>query len=121
MFSDLAIVILLEHYHLLLNKYIYLEDRRILKGERMPEGGGMFSIVEPYTEWICKGRLRPSVELGKKVNITTDQYHLIVDWETMDHQSDSEIVIALADRLGPIYNVGSAVFLLIQSKTGLYS
>ena len=108
--SDLAVVILLERYHLLLDKHIDLVSRRLLKGEKIPEGEKMFSIFEPYTEWICKGKLRPAVELGKKVNITTDQYHLIVDWQTMDHQSDSEIVIALADRLTPIFNVGSWSF-----------
>jgi hypothetical protein len=44
--------------------------------------------------------------LGKKVNITADQYHLIVACQTVDHQSDSEMVIALADRLTPICNTG---------------
>jgi hypothetical protein len=108
--SDLAVVILLERYHLLLDKHIDLVSRRLLKGEKIPEGEKMFSIFESYTEWICKGKLRPAVELGKKVNITTDQYHLIVDWQTMDHQSDSDMVIALADRLTPIFNVASWSF-----------
>jgi hypothetical protein len=70
----------------------------------------MFSIFETYTEWINKGKLRPNVELGKKVNITTDQYHLIVDYQIMNHQSDSEIVLALADRLTPMFNVNSWSF-----------
>jgi hypothetical protein len=48
--------------------------------------------------------------LGKKVSITTDRYHLIVDRQTMEDQSDSEIVIALSDRLTSIYNVGSWSF-----------
>ncbi|MDR2424347.1 MAG: hypothetical protein LBD59_06445 [Prevotellaceae bacterium] len=59
----------------------------------------MFSIFEPYTEWINKGKQRPEVELGKKVSITTDQYHLIIDWQTMSHQSDSKIVPATGDRV----------------------
>ena len=42
--SDLAIMILPEGYHSLLNKHIDLVDRRLLKGEKM------FSIFEPYTE-----------------------------------------------------------------------
>jgi hypothetical protein len=108
--SDLATVILLEFYHSLMNKHIDLVDRRLLKGETIPQEEKMFSIFETYTEWITKGKLRPSVELGKKVNITTDQYHLIVDYQTMDHQSDSDIVIALADRLTPIFKIGSWSF-----------
>jgi hypothetical protein len=97
--SDLATMILLEYYHSLLEKHIDLVYRRLLKGEKIPQEEKMFSIFEPYTEWITKGKLRPHVELGKKVNITTDQYHLIVDYQTMDHQCDSDLVIALADRL----------------------
>jgi hypothetical protein len=96
---DLATVLLLEYYHALLNKHIDLVDRRLLKGENIPQGEKMFSIFETYTEWINKGKLRPNVELGKKVNITTDQYQLIVDYQTMNHQSDSDIVVAMADRL----------------------
>jgi hypothetical protein len=71
--SDLSIVILLEHYHSLLNKQIDLVDRRILKGEKIQQEEKMYSVFEPYTEWICKGKLRPAVELGRKVNITTDK------------------------------------------------
>jgi hypothetical protein len=108
--SDLATIILLENYHLLLDKHIDLLNRRLLKGEKIPEAEKMFSVFEPYTEWIVKGKLRPGVELGKKVNITTDQYHLIVDYQTVDHQSDSEPVIALADRLSPVFKIGSWSF-----------
>ena len=96
---DLVTILLLEHYLTLLNKHIDLVDRRLLKGEDIPQGEKMFSIFEAYTEWINKGKLRPSVELGKKVNITTDQYQLIVDFQVMNHQSDSDIVVAMADRL----------------------
>jgi hypothetical protein len=108
--SDLSTVLFLESYHSLLNKHMDLVDRRLLKGEKIPERDKMFSIFEPYTEWITKGKLRPNVELGKKLNITTDQYHLIVDYQTMDHQSDSELVIALADRLTPVFKIGSWSF-----------
>ena len=31
----------------------------------------LFSIFETYNEWIKKGKSRPSVELGKKLAITT--------------------------------------------------
>jgi hypothetical protein len=108
--SDLSIVLLLESYHSLLDKHIDLVERRLLKGEKIPQEEKMFSIFEPYTEWITKGKLRPNVELGKKENITADQYHLTVDCQTVEHQSDSELVIALADRLTPISKIGSWSF-----------
>ncbi len=37
----------------------------------------MFSVFETYTEWITKGKMNPSVELGKKLNITTGA-HIIM-------------------------------------------
>jgi IS5 family transposase len=41
--------------------------------------------------------------LGKKVSITTDQFNLIVDYQVMEHQSDSEIVPDIAKRLSKKY------------------
>jgi hypothetical protein len=108
--SDLSTVIMLEYYHSLMKTHIDLVKRRLLKGESIPHEEKMFSIFETYTEWITKGKLRPNVELGKKVNITTDQYQLIVDYQTMDHKSDSDVVISLADRLTPVFNIGSWSF-----------
>ena len=70
----------------------------------------MFSIFEEYTEWITKGKLHPNVELGKKLAITTDQYNLIVDYRIMDHQSDSEIVRPLAERLTALFDITSWSF-----------
>lgn len=97
--SDLLHAIDLEKYMKFLTKHVDLVERRILKGEVIPHGEKMFSIFETYTEWINKGKSNPSVELGKKLAITTDQYHLIVDYVVMEHENDQDIVISLADRL----------------------
>lgn len=96
---DLFIYMELERFMGLLLKHIDLLERRVIKGEEIPHGEKMFSIFEDYTEWITKGKMRPNVELGKKVAITTDQYHLIVDYRVMEHQSDSEIVKDLAKEI----------------------
>jgi hypothetical protein len=97
--GDIIRIISLEEFKKLLNKHIDLVERRLIKKEVIPHEEKMFSIFEQYTEWITKGKLRPSVELGKKLAITSDQFHLIVDYRVMDHESDSEIVIPLADTL----------------------
>ena len=97
--ADLVIMLELERFMELLDKHIDLLERRIIKGEEIPHEEKVFSIFEEYTEWITKGKLRPNVELGKKLAITTDQYNLIVDYRVMDHQSDSGIVKPLAERL----------------------
>lgn len=107
---DLGLVISLEYFMQLLLKHINLVDRRIIKGETIPHEEKMFSIFETYTEWVKKGKSRPSVELGKKLAITTDQFDLIVDYQIMDHEQDRDIVIALADRLLAVYKIDSWSF-----------
>ena len=65
----------------------------------------MFSVFETYTEWIKKGKSRPNVELGKKLNITTNQYNLIIDYQIMDNEQDREVLIKIADRVLQRYMV----------------
>ena len=107
---DLVLIIVLEHFMALMRKHIDLVDRRILKGETIPHEEKLFSIFETYTEWIKKGKMRPSVELGKKLAITTDQFGLIVDYQLMNDQQDRDIVIELVDRILPKYKVASWSF-----------
>lgn len=107
---DTIIIMELERFMLLLYKHIDLLERRIIKGEEIAHEEKMFSIFEQYTEWVTKGKMRPNVELGKKVAITTDQYNLVVDYQIMEHVSDSEIVPGLAGRILPSYQVKSWSF-----------
>ena len=102
---DLILFMELERFMQLLYKHIDLLERRIIKGEDIPHDEKMFSIFEQYTEWITKGKMHPNVELGKKVAITTDQFNLIVDYQIMEHESDSEIVPRLAARIFSDYKV----------------
>ena len=108
--QDLSLIITLEHFKKLMGMHIDLVQRRILKGEMIPHDEKLFSVFETYTEWVKKGKSRPNVELGKKLLITTDQYNLIVDHQILNNQQDREVVIELADRILPKYNVVSWSF-----------
>jgi IS5 family transposase len=100
----------LQRYMDLLDKHIDLVERRLLKGETIPHDEKIFSIFEEYTEWITKGKRHPNVELGKNTAITTDQYHLIVDYHVMDHETDAGIIIPLFERIIKKYKVDSWSF-----------
>lgn len=108
--ADGIILIELERFMQLLGKHIDLLERRVINEEKIPHGEKMFSIFEQYTEWVTKGKRNPSVELGKKTTITTDQFNLIVDYQIMEHQADSEIVPELSERILPRYIVKSWSF-----------
>jgi hypothetical protein len=94
---DLAKHCSLDYYIQLLIKHIDLVHRRILQGETIPQEEKMMSIFETYTEWVVKGKFRPSVELGKKLSITSDQYDLILFYQIMEHEQDRDIVVKIAD------------------------
>jgi len=96
---DLAKHCCLDYYTQLFIKHIDLVDRRILKGEVIPHSEKMISIFETYTEWVAKGKFRPSVELGKKVSITSDQFGLILFHKVMNNEQDRDIVIEIADEM----------------------
>lgn len=102
---DLVKILELEHFITLLNKHVDLVERRLIKGEKIPHEEKIFSLFEEYTEWITKGKSRPSVELGKKLSITTDQFGLIIDYHIMENESDSEIVLSTADRVLSKYDI----------------
>jgi len=107
---DVLIHLELDRYMDFLDKHIDLLERRVIKGEQIPHEEKMFSIFEEYTEWITKGKSHPNVELGKNLVITTDQYHLIIDYRIMEHQSDSEMVKLIAEDLTDLYNIRSWSF-----------
>lgn len=106
----IVLIMQLEEYKSLLEKHIDLTERRIIKGEKIPHSEKLISIFEQYTEWINKGKMRPNVELGKKVGITSDHYNLIIDYEIMENLSDSEIVELLTQRILAKYKVASWSF-----------
>ena len=95
--KDVAKCYELEYYLQLSVKHIDLVDRRILKGEVIPHAEKMMSIFEDYTEWVVKGKFKPSVELGKKLSVTSDQYGLIIHHKVMNEEQDRDIVVEIAD------------------------
>jgi hypothetical protein len=88
-----------EYFHEKLIKHLDLIERRVLKGETIPHAEKDFSLFEPHTEWINKGKVSPAVELGHKLLITTDQHSLILDYKVMEQSSDVQETLPLVDRL----------------------
>ena len=107
---DLAIHYELDYYIKMLDKHIDLLERRVIKDEKIPHSEKIFSIFETYSEWVTKGKRNPSFEIGKNLSITTDQFNFIIDHHIMEHQTDSEIVILIADKILNNYKVSSWSF-----------
>ncbi len=98
----------LEYFHTALIKQLDLVERRWIKAEKIPHHEKVFSLFEPHTEFIKKGKLFPPVELGHKLLVTTDQHDLILDYRVMDQQPiDAQESIGVADRLAGRYGAGN--------------
>ena len=72
-------------------------DRRLLKGETIPQNEKVFSIFEPHTRWISKGKAGCPVELGVPVCIIEDPYQFILHHEVMWTGSDVDFAVPLVE------------------------
>lgn len=80
-------------------KMIDLVRRRLIQGEAIPACDKIYSVFEPHTAWIQKGKLNKRVELGHLLLITTDQHHFIVDYKVMENEKDPSQVVPLIERI----------------------
>lgn len=97
----------LTHFHGMLDKHIDLIERRLLKGETIPHAEKVFSLFEPHTQWISKGKAGCPVELGRKLLITTDENQLILDYQVMDDPNEHPQALATVARIHAQYGAGS--------------
>jgi hypothetical protein len=70
--------------------------RRVLEGEAIPHAEKVFSIFEPHTEWISKGKAGVPVELGLKVCVVEDQHGFILHHRVMEKTTDDQVAVPVA-------------------------
>jgi hypothetical protein len=97
----------LAYFHGMLVKHLDLVERRLLRDEKIPAAEKVFSLFEPHTEWIQKGKQRPNVELGHRLLIATDQHELIQDYDVPVGGADVDQSVPVADRLLQRHGAGS--------------
>lgn len=71
-------------------------DRRVMKGETIPHQEKIFSIFEPHTEWVSKGKAGVPVEFGIKLAVVQDQHQFILHHHVMDNQQDVNVAVEVA-------------------------
>ncbi len=70
-------------------------SRRVLNGETITPDEKVYSIFEPHTEWICKGKAGVRQELGVKVCIVEDQFGFILNHRIMYKEQDKDIAVEM--------------------------
>jgi IS5 family transposase len=79
------------------NRQIDQIRRRIILGEPILHSEKVFSIFEPHTEWISKGKAGILQELGLRVCILEDQFGLILHHKVMENVTDDKVTISMID------------------------
>ena len=97
----------LAYFHGRLDQHLDRVQRRLLQEETIPATQKIFSLFEPHTEWIQKGKQRPNVELGHRLLIATDQHQLIQDYDVPVGGVDVNQSVPVADRLLGHYGAGA--------------
>ena len=71
--------------------------RRVILDEVIPHAEKVFSIFEPHTEWVSKGKAGVPVELGVKVCILEDQHQFILHHQVMEKQTDNQVAVSMVE------------------------
>jgi len=85
-----------------LKQYLYYVElltqqihRRVILEEKIAHSEKIFSIFQPHTEWISKGKAGVPVELGLRVCIMEDQHQFILHSQVMQKLTDDKIAIEM--------------------------
>jgi len=70
-------------------------ERRVLKGESIPHAEKVFSLFQPHTEWIVKGKAGVPMELGLRVAVVESREGFILHHQVMEQQTDDQIALSI--------------------------
>jgi IS5 family transposase len=71
--------------------------RRVLNGEQVPTVEKLYSIFEPHTDLIKRGKVQSPIEFGDKVFLAESARGLITQYEVLDGNPNDEqhVVVSL--------------------------
>ncbi len=93
------------------NRQIDQINRRVILKQVIPHSEKVFSLFNPFTEWISKGKAGVPVELGLRVSISSDQHGFILAHKTMEKEQDVDVAIPMITKVQKHFdNVHSASF-----------
>jgi hypothetical protein len=69
--------------------------RRAIQDETIPHDEKVFSLFEPHTEWISKGKAGVPVELGLRVCIMEDSHGFILHSHVMQKTTDDKVAVPM--------------------------
>ena len=96
----------LERYLPAMERVVEVAERVHVRGERVPTRERVFSIFEPHTELIKRGKRSTPVEFGHMVWLVQSREKFITDYEVMEkREPDSELPEPVIERHQALYGV----------------
>src|SRR5215468_4204695 len=87
------------HYCAIGDRVLDQAERRILKGEKVPASEKIYSIFEPHTDLIKRGKVNKPVEFGHKVFLAESACGLVTQYRVLDgNPPDQEHVAPSLER-----------------------
>ena len=71
--------------------------RRAIQGETLPHAEKVFSLFQPHTEWISKGKAGVPVELGLRVCIMEDSHGFILHSMVCQKTTDDKVAVPMVE------------------------
>jgi IS5 family transposase len=81
----------IEHYCGLGERVVDQARRRVLNGERVANAEKIYSIFEPHTDLIKRGKVRTPVEFGHKVFLAESAQGLITQYDVLKGNPSDEV------------------------------
>jgi len=81
-----ALVEELAHFHRLGEHVVEQARRRVLHGESVPNNEKLFSLFEPHTELLKRGKAGKPIEFGHMIQIQQVEEKFITDYEVYAHK-----------------------------------
>lgn len=89
----------LEHCIEFTYKVCDLAYRRVILEEKIPHEEKIFSLFEPHTELINRGKTPYPIEFGHRVLVIQDKAGFIIKSHIMDHTTDEKVVVPIMEEL----------------------
>lgn len=83
----------LEEYLPTVGKIIDQAERRVLHGEKVPNQEKVFSLFEPHTELLIRGKAGKRIEFGHKVLVAQSEEKFITHYQVLEkNRDDTELL-----------------------------
>jgi IS5 family transposase len=80
----------IDHYCQLGENVIHQARRRVLQGEQVPDAEKVYSIFEPHTDLIKRGKVLTPIEFGHKIFLAESAQGLITQYQVLDGNPSDE-------------------------------